>query len=203
MPVGEARPLGIAQHSTTTDPEVEGSSGEASISWPGVENTTSADDSTVAKGFGEAQPPGIAVHGVSTASEFAVSSGESGSARPGAKSTPSAVDAAVAMPVDEVRPGIAKQSATTESDIAVSSGVAGAHPVPMLRQSQCLLVKLSLLVSQSRVPRRSLNSQRVQVKLDLLGPGLVARQHAYYSSRNACRCSSGSWNRKAECHDET
>ena len=34
----------------------------------------------------------------------------------------------------------------------------GAHPVPLLQQSQCLLEKLGLLESQTRVPRRNLNS---------------------------------------------
>ena len=48
-----------------------------------------------------------------------------------------------------------------------------AHPVPSLQQSQCLLVKL-LLESQSRVPRRKLNSQRVPVELGLFGPEQMA-----------------------------
>ena len=60
-PVGEARPLGIAQYRTTTESEVEGSSGEACVSsWPREDDTTGADDRTVANAFGDAQPPGIA-----------------------------------------------------------------------------------------------------------------------------------------------
>ena len=50
-----------------------------------------------------------------------------------------------------------------------------AHPVPGLQQPQGLLVWLGLPVLRSRVPRRNLNSQRVLMKMDLLGPGLVAR----------------------------
>ena len=39
-----------------------------------------------------------------------------------------------------------------------------AHPVPLMQQSQCLLGKLGLQASPSRVPRRNLNSQRVLVE---------------------------------------
>ena len=39
------------------------------------------------------------------------------------------------------------------------------NPAPALQQSQCLLVELGLRESQSRVPRRNLNSQSVLVKL--------------------------------------
>ena len=116
---------GSAQYSSTTEPEVEGSSGEAGSSWSGVDDTTSADDSTVAKASGAAQPPGTAAHGVSTAFELAVSSGE-GSAQPGGKDTTNADVTAVARPAGEARPFL------------------GAHrTVPRQNlNSQCPLVKL-------------------------------------------------------------
>ena len=116
VPVGEARPLGISQYSTATEPEVEGSSGETGSSWTRADDTTRPDDATVAKAVGEARPPGIAEHSVATASAPAVSSGEAGSARPGKKNTPSAVDAAVAMPADEAPPpGIARAECHDET----------------------------------------------------------------------------------------
>ena len=40
VPVGEARPPGISQHSTATESEDEGSSGEAGSSWPGADDMT-------------------------------------------------------------------------------------------------------------------------------------------------------------------
>ena len=115
------------------------SSGEAGSSWPGerdatnawdrmvqyhhrscsrrvfrgrgADDTTSADDSTVARTCGEAEPLGIAAHGVSTASDLAVSSGIAGSARPGERDTTNADVTAVARSAGKAQPlGIAKCS---------------------------------------------------------------------------------------------
>ena len=108
---------GIAQYSTTTEPEVEGSSGEAGSSWSGADDTTSADDSTVAKAFGAAQPPGTAVHGVSTAFKLAASSGEAGSARPEEKDTTKADVTAVAMPAGEARPLLGSHSTVPRQNL--------------------------------------------------------------------------------------
>ena len=71
--VGEARPLGVAQYSTTTESEVE-LSGEAGLSRSGADVTTSACVTTVAKTVGEPQPPGIAKNSTTTEA----SSGEAG-----------------------------------------------------------------------------------------------------------------------------
>ena len=57
--VGEARPLGIAEHSTKTESAVAVSSGEAGPSWPRVKSTPSAVDTAVAMLAGEARPYGI------------------------------------------------------------------------------------------------------------------------------------------------
>ena len=118
-PVGEARPLGIAQSA------VEGSSGEAWSSWSGAERTPSAGITAVAMPAGGPRPPGIARQSATTESDIAVSSGEAGPSWPRAKSTPSAVGTADARPADETRPGIAKQCATTRPELAESSGGAG------------------------------------------------------------------------------
>ena len=48
------------------------------------------------------------------------------------------------------------------------------HPVPLLQQAKCLLVKPGLLESQRRVPRRNLSAQRLLVKLCLFGPEQMA-----------------------------
>ena len=48
------------------------------------------------------------------------------------------------------------------------------HQVPLIQQLQRLLVKLGPLESKSRVPRQSLNSQRVLVELGILGPEQMA-----------------------------
>ena len=47
---------------------------------------------------------------------------------------------------------------------------------PPLQQLQSRLGKLGLLELRSRAPRQSQNSRRLQVKLDLLGPGLAEAQ---------------------------
>ena len=71
-------------------------------SWPGADDTTSADDTTVAKAV---------ERNASTASKLAVFSGEARSARPGEKDTTNAQVAAVARPAGEVRPlGTAKHN---------------------------------------------------------------------------------------------
>ena len=51
--VGEARPLGIAKNSTTT----EASSGEEGLSWPGAHDIDSAVAAAAVKSAGEARPP--------------------------------------------------------------------------------------------------------------------------------------------------
>ena len=52
---GEVRPRGIAQYSTNTESDVEGSFGEAG-SWHRADDTTSAGVTTVAKSVGESWP---------------------------------------------------------------------------------------------------------------------------------------------------
>ena len=140
-----------------TEQELAKSSGGVGPSWPRAKSTPSAVDTAVAMPADEARPPGIEKQSATTESDIAVSSDE---ARP---------------------PGIERHSATTESDIEVSSGEAGllgpqqmAGTVPASQQSHCLLVKLGLLESQSRVLRRNRNSQRVLVVLGLLGPEQMA-----------------------------
>ena len=88
-----------------------------------------------------------------TESEFEGSSGEAGFFWPGAGDTVRPDNATAAKAVGEARPPeFAKDSATIESKVAVSSGEAGSArpgakstPVPLMRQSQCLMMKLGLL----------------------------------------------------------
>ena len=73
----------LGSHSTTTESEVEGSSGEAGSSWPGADDTTSAGFTTVAKTVGGLRPSGIAKNSATTEA----SSGEAGPSWPGADGT--------------------------------------------------------------------------------------------------------------------
>ena len=124
--VGEARPFGIAQYSTTTESEVEGSPGEAGSSWPGADDTTSAGVTTVAKTVGESRPPGIAK--LSTTTE--VSSGEVEPSWPRAYDMDSAAATPDVKSAGEARPpGIAKQSATSELGLLGPKQVATVPPL--------------------------------------------------------------------------
>ena len=120
-PVGEARPLGIAQS------EVEGSPDEAGSSWPGAESLR--DCKAESKPGEESWAYGIAKRSAATKPELAKSSGEARSARtesvleesPGEAGSSgwatSAATVAVARSDDEDRlRGIAKNSATSKGD---------------------------------------------------------------------------------------
>ena len=69
-------------------------------------------------------------------------------------------------------------------------------------KSLCPLVKLGLLELQSIVPRQSRNSQRVPMKLGLLGPEQMAIELPQQQPQSRLR-RSASWTCEAECHDET
>ena len=143
--------------------ELEVSSGEVGSSGPGERaserDTTDAADTAFEVPVGEARPLGILQYSAATASEVGGSSGEAGSSWPGADDTTLPDDATVAKAVGGAwPPGIAEHGVTTASALAVSSGEAGsarpgaeqrAHPVPLMQQSQWMLIKLGLLESQS------------------------------------------------------
>ena len=97
----------------------------------------------------------------------------------------------------EARPlGIARRSATAERELAESSDEVGPswskakwhEQCPPRHQLSSLLVKLGLLESQSRVPRRNVNSQRVPVGLGwaFLVQGKWPEKRRRCSRRNAC-----------------
>ena len=102
---------------TTTESEVEASSGEAVSSWPGADDTTSAGDATVAKVVGEARLPGVAKQSATTAADIAVSSGEAGPSWSRANGNSAAASAAEKS-AGEARPSrIVKYSVTSESEL--------------------------------------------------------------------------------------
>ena len=68
VPVGEARPLGIAQYSTATESEVEMSSGGAGSSWPGADDTTPVGAAPMDIAPGQIPAPGLGSSNQSTTS---------------------------------------------------------------------------------------------------------------------------------------
>ena len=72
-PVGEARPLGIAQYSAATASALAVSSGETGSVRPGDKDTTDADGTAVVGPAGEDRPCGIAKQSATTESDIAVS----------------------------------------------------------------------------------------------------------------------------------
>ena len=76
--VGEARPSGIAKHSTVTEPDIAVSSGEAGPSWRRAHDMNSAAATATAKSAGEARPPRIVKHRATTKPELAESSSGAG-----------------------------------------------------------------------------------------------------------------------------
>ena len=70
---GEARPLGISEHSASTEPEIGVSSDEAGSSWPGVKNTAGAAAAPPAKSVGEARPTVTAEYSATAKPELATS----------------------------------------------------------------------------------------------------------------------------------
>ena len=178
--VGEGRHLRIAEHSVPTASALAASSGEAGSARPGEK--ADAGVKAVARPAGGARPLVIAKHSTKTESDVAVSSGEAGPSWPRAMSTPSVFDTAVAMPAHEAwPPGITKQSAMMKPELAETSGEAGPCRSRVNGTSSAAATadampagEARLTEFQSRMPRRSLKTRRVLVKLDLFGPGFVA-----------------------------
>ena len=116
---GEARPLGIAEHSASRELPLAKSAGEAGSSWSRTTCTTSAAAAAAAKSVGEDRPPGTARFSAASESKLAQSSDEAGSSWTRANGTTSAT--LEAKYADEARPhGIAKCSATQNVGVTVS-----------------------------------------------------------------------------------
>ena len=127
----------------------------------------------------------IAKRSASTESVFEVSLAEAGSSGPGVSDTTSvAATAAVelmfevgllglrsAAPCHTVKPDHlgAETVARSAQPLLLQMHSKAPRHRPATGPAQRLLVKLGLLESRSRVPRRNLNPQRVPVKLGLLG----------------------------------
>ena len=117
--VGEAWPVGIAEHSVATASALTVSSGEAESARPGEK--ADARVAAVARPAGGARPHGISKQGATTKPELADGAGEAGSHWSTAGgTTTAAAAAAVANSAGGVRPpGFAKHRATTESGVGV------------------------------------------------------------------------------------
>ena len=167
--------------------ELAVSSGEAGSSWPGGRDTTSA---FVAVPVDEVRPPGVeeTVEAVTLVPQLLV-----GAARPlGSSQYRMATESEF-----EGSPGVVQQLQKLLLKLGLPSLTSTVRP--QNQQSQCPLVKLGpldaehmtwtvppsqqpqrleklgILRLRSRVPRRSLNSRRGPVKLDLIGPRRLAR----------------------------
>ena len=155
--VGEARPLGIAEHSVATAlvprERVQQRTAEQSEDAPQFRKETVE----VTKSCLETRLPGIAKQRATTESDIAVPVGEPGLSWPKDKWTPRAATAAAIEPAGEARPpGITKHCAMTEPESCNEVGhsqrvlmklgrlcwafsVRGARTAPSLPQTQCLL----------------------------------------------------------------
>ena len=125
-PAGEARPLGIAKHSTTTESDIAVHFGEVGPSWPIEKSTPSAVVTAVVN----SADAGFAKHSDTTQPEVAETSGEgeagSSWSRTTCTTSATATTATKSVGDGEARPpGIAKSLVTAKSDLAESSGGAG------------------------------------------------------------------------------
>ena len=124
--VGEDRPLGIANHSASTESVFSVSFGEAGSFGPGANDTVSVAAAVVAQSVEGARPRGVVKYKATTEAELAESSGEfpvevGGARLPGVAKCSAATAATAVAPtvaksvgVGEARPpGFAKYSATS------------------------------------------------------------------------------------------
>ena len=126
--VGEARPLGIAEHRALTESELVKLSDYAGSSWSRAHGTTSAAAAAVEKPVGGGWLLGFAEHSATTGSEFAEYSveAEAVSSWCREKFTTGAAGTAVAKSAGGGRLlGIAQYKVTSESELAKSFDYAG------------------------------------------------------------------------------